>query len=221
MCARYLLWDHDGVLVDTERWYFEATRAVLARVEVELSKERYLELMAAGRSSWDLARASGVPAHEIRVRRAERDELYQEYLRTQPIEIEGVAEVLAELAIDHRMAIVTGAQRDDIDLIHAGRDLLRHFEFVLTIEDYARSKPNPDPYLAGLARFGAQPHEAIAIEDSAEGLLSARGAGLRCVVIRSPFTASLEFDGAWRLVDSIREVPRTLNGQSGAPRNRG
>ena len=215
MCAQYLLWDHDGVLVDTERWYFEATRIALARVDVELSKERYLELMSSGRSCWDLARASEVPAHEIRVRRAERDEIYREYLRTEPIEIEGVAEVLAELAIDHRMAIVTGSQRDDIDLIHAGRDLLRHFEFVLTIEDYARSKPNPDPYLAGLDRFGAQPHEAIAIEDSAEGLRSARGAGLRCVVIRSPFTASLGFDGAWRLVDSIREVPRTLNGAPG------
>ena len=221
MRTRYLLWDHDGVLVDTERWYFEATRTALARVNVELSKERYLELMATGRGCWDLVRASGMSAHEIRVRRAERDVLYQEFLRTKPIEIEGVSEVLAELAPGHRMAIITTAQRSDFDLIHAGRGLLRHFEFVLTIEDYGRSKPHPDPYLAGLARFGAQPNETVALEDSARGLRSARAAGLRCVVIRSPFTVSQDFTGAWRLVDSIREVPRILAAEHGPRLSRG
>ena len=210
MGTQYLLWDHDGVLVDTERWYFEATRTALARVNVELSKKRYLELMATGRGCWEFARASGVPAHEIPVRRAERDVLYQEFLRTKPSQIEGVADILAELAPSHRMAIITTARRRDFDLIHAGRDLLRHFEFVLTIEDYGRSKPYPDSYLAGLARFGAQANEAVALEDSARGVLSARAAGLRCLVIHSPFTSSQDFTGAWRLVDSIHEVPRTL-----------
>jgi beta-phosphoglucomutase-like phosphatase (HAD superfamily) len=56
-----LLWDHDGVLVDTERWYFEATRAVLQCLQIDLSESQYLELMAAGRSCWDLARRRRVP----------------------------------------------------------------------------------------------------------------------------------------------------------------
>ena len=65
MGRRYLLWDHDGVLVDTERWYFEATREVLARVEIELSQQRYLTFMAAGRSCWDLARDNGIFDEQI------------------------------------------------------------------------------------------------------------------------------------------------------------
>jgi HAD superfamily hydrolase (TIGR01509 family) len=210
--ARYLLWDHDGVLVDTERWYFEATRRALARIDIELSQERYLEFMAVGRPCWDLARARGLCDQEIQLRRAERDALYQDFLRSMPIEIDGVAEVLAELAARHRMAIVTTSRRSDFDLIHAGRELLRHFEFALTVEDYPRSKPHPDPYLAGLARFGAQPEEALVLEDSARGLGSARAAGLLCLVIRSPFTVSQDFTGAWRVVDSIRDVPRVLAG---------
>ena len=56
MNRRYLLFDHDGVLVDTERWYFEATREILARVGIELSQKKYLAFMAVGRSCWDLAR---------------------------------------------------------------------------------------------------------------------------------------------------------------------
>jgi HAD superfamily hydrolase (TIGR01509 family) len=210
MRRRFLLWDHDGVLVDTERWYFEATREILARLHIELSRERYLDLMAAGRSCWELARSQGMPEARIEARRADRDALYREFLRTQPIEIAGIAEVLAELAPHHRMAIITTSRRSDFDLIHAGRALRDYFEFVLTIEDYPRSKPHPDPYLAGLDRFGAAPSAALALEDSAHGLASARAAGLDCLVIRSTFTASQDFSAAWRVVDSARRIPQLL-----------
>ena len=70
---------------------------------------------------------------------------------------------------------------------------------------------NPsDAYLAALDRFGAPQQEALALEDSARGLEAARRAGLDCLVIRSPFTASQDFGAAWRVVDSIREVPALL-----------
>jgi beta-phosphoglucomutase-like phosphatase (HAD superfamily) len=48
MRVMFLLWDHDGVLVDTDRWYFEATKLVLGGIGVDLSKEAYLEFMASG-----------------------------------------------------------------------------------------------------------------------------------------------------------------------------
>src|SRR4051812_21007021 len=157
MARTFLLWDRDGVLVDTERWYFRATREVLRDVEIDLSQEQYLQFMAAGRSSWDLARARGVDAARVRVLRAKRDERYREFLRTEDIAIEGVEDVLTQLASRYRMAVVTTSRRVDLDLIHEGRQLLRHFEFALTIEDYPRPKPEPDPYLCGLDRLGARP----------------------------------------------------------------
>jgi HAD superfamily hydrolase (TIGR01509 family) len=210
MPRRFLLWDHDGVLVDTERWYFEATRAVLQRLQIGLSEQLYLAFMAAGRSCWDLARESHVSETRIDALRAARDALYREFLQTKPIEIASVSEILAELAPRYRMAIITTARRCDIDFIHARRDLLDYFEFVLTVEDYARCKPHPDPYLAGLARFGARCPDALAIEDSARGLASARAAGLDCLIIQNPFTASQDFSGAWQVVDSVRRVPELL-----------
>ena len=102
------------------------------------------------------------------------------------------------------------ARRADVELIHESRGLLGFFQFVLTIEDYQHPKPDPDPYLAALERFGARPDQAVVIEDSARGLRSALDAGLDCVVVRSAFTASQDFTGAWRVVDSIREVPEIL-----------
>ena len=107
MNRRCLLFDHDGVLVDTERWYFEATREILARVEIELTEQKYLEFMAVGRSCWDLARQNGASEEEARTLRAERDALYRGFLETNPIEIPWVNEVLGELSRHHRMAIIT------------------------------------------------------------------------------------------------------------------
>jgi HAD superfamily hydrolase (TIGR01509 family) len=210
MPRRYILWDHDGVLVDTERWYFVATRDVLEGVGVELSQETYLEYMARGQPCWDLCRARGMSDDEISRYRGLRNSIYQEHLRTQSIEVDGVTDVLSTLSRSFEMAVVTTARREDFELIHRSRDLLGFFRFVLTVEDYRRPKPQPDPYLAGLERFGARPDQAIAIEDSARGLRSTLEAGLDCIVVRTPFTASQDFSGAWRVVDSIRQVPEIL-----------
>jgi HAD superfamily hydrolase (TIGR01509 family) len=201
----FLLWDFDGVLVDTERWYFEATRVTLAGIGVELTQARYLEFMTAGRSSLDLA-----PAAEVARLRAQRDEVYREFLRTKPIEIDGVADALGELDGKYRMAIVTTARRADFELICAGRDLPRHFEFALTRDDYAHPKPAPDPYLAALERFGADASQTLAIEDSARGLHSAQAAGIPCIAIPNSFTSSLDFSGALRVLASVRELPAVL-----------
>jgi len=206
----FLLWDHDGVLVDTERWYFEASRLSLDKIGLLLTQPVYLALMADGRSCWELARDAGFSESAIADFRAERDALYREFLQTRPIEIPGVQQVLAQLAGQYRMAIVTTSHRADIELIHADRNLVRHFEFVLTIEDYARCKPCPDPYLAALHRFGADPAEAIAIEDSSRGMRSALAAGIECIVVRNAFTQTMDFSGALRIVDSVTELPEAL-----------
>jgi HAD superfamily hydrolase (TIGR01509 family) len=210
MARRFILWDHDGVLVDTERWYFAATRDILHRLGIELSQEAYLDIMTSGQTCWDLARAKGFSPEEISRHRGIRNSLYQEFLRTENIEVDGVIDVLSTLEKSFEMAVVTTSRREDFELIHRSRNLLGYFQFVLTVEDYPRPKPEPDPYLTALERFGARPEEAVVIEDSARGLRSALQAGLDCLVVRSEFTASQDFTGAWRVADSIGEVPEIL-----------
>ena len=74
MPRRYLLWDHDGVLVDTERLYFEATRRVLGQLGADLDQDTYLAYMAEGRSCWDLARSKGIAEERVAEHRAHRRE---------------------------------------------------------------------------------------------------------------------------------------------------
>ncbi len=210
MAYRYILFDHDGVLVDTEHWYYEATRRALAELDIELDKETYRRIMIAGRNSWELAEARGVPEADIDRGRARRNAWYQAYLATEDIEIPGVGEVLQQLSGRIPMAIVTTSRRVDFDLIHRDRDIVRHMDFVLAREDYTRSKPDPEPYRLGLVRFGAAPGEALVVEDSERGLRSAVAAGIDCAVVHNAFTADHDFSAAVARLGAIAELPALL-----------
>lgn len=207
---KYILWDHDGVLVDTEYWYFRSTQRALAEMGVYFDIDEYLAFMPRGQTMWDLARQRGLSEEVIARHRSNRDRYYQEHLRTQDIEIPGVLEVLNELSRSFSMAIVTTAKKADFEIIHRDGAIVSYMDFVLVNGDYARSKPAPDPYLKALERFSAQPHEAIAIEDSERGLRSAVAAGIECVVVKHTFTQSQDFSSAACILPSIRDVPAAL-----------
>ena len=206
----YILWDHDGVLVDTEPLYFEATRLHIAKLGVHLELPDYLADMARGRASWERARELGATDAQISAHREARNIDYQRYLRERDIEIPGVLEVLESLGRQFAMAIVTTAKRDDFELIHKDREIVRHMDFILASGDYPRAKPEPDPYLAALDRFNAQPHEAIVIEDSERGLRAAVAAGIDCVVVESEFVRGQDFSAATHRIETLAELPGLL-----------
>lgn len=204
---RYLLLDHDGVLVDTEPWYFRAGERALADVGVALDREQYLADMSLGLGTWAQARAAGVDDSTIDRLREVRDAHYQEYLTTEVIEIDGVEEALAELTQHARLAIVTTAKRADFELIHRSRRITSYMSFVLVREDYVRAKPDPEPYLTGLRRFGASAEKTLVVEDSARGLRSALAAGIDCAIVHHDFTSSQDFTGARHRIQTLAELP--------------
>ena len=217
---KYILFDHDGVLVETEQWYYLANKRALAPLGIDLPRDVYLVNMANGVSAWEAARVAGIPESEIKRGRELRDRYYQEYLTTEDIEIAGVLQTLAELADTYRMGIVTTSKRTDFALIHEKRFILDYMEFYLTEEDYGRAKPHPEPYLRGLQRFGATAAETVVIEDSARGLKSAVAAGIDCIVVANEFTATHDLSQATARVDTIRELPTTIRGLTSLARQR-
>jgi HAD superfamily hydrolase (TIGR01509 family) len=210
MMPEFLLWDHDGVLVDTEPLYFAATQECVRLLGIEMDQATYWSLMVNGRTSWELARQRGISETLIDEARCERDRRYQQYLLSREIEIDGVIDVLTILKADYRMAIVTTSKRADFELIHRSRRIRDFFEFVITVDDCAKAKPDPDPYLRALKKFGAAPEDALAIEDSARGLSAALAAGLKCIIIHNEFTSNHDFTGAHCILRSIRELPAAL-----------
>ncbi len=206
-----IFWDNDGVLVDTERLYFQATQETLESVGVVLDRDQYVEFfLRQGRGAWHLLEERGVSATDIERLRHRRNELYSELLDREACAIDGVAGTLEILHGKYVMGIVTSSRRDHFDIIHSRCNLLQYFDFVLTAADFARVKPHPDPYLLAMERAGAPAEECIAIEDSERGLQAATRAGIRCIVIPTALTAGGNFAAAYRVLERVEQLADVL-----------
>ena len=207
----YILFDNDGVLVETEPLYFEANVRALKELDIELSFDRYMNIMARGGTAWELAYEQGITKEIVDKKRFQRDSYYQELIRTRHIEIPNVKEILNELSKKYKMAIITTSRREDFELIHKNRGIVDFMDFVLCVEDYPKAKPHPDPYLAGLARFNALNDETIIVEDSQRGLSSAVNAKIDCVIVKNEFTLSHDFSKASYHIDKLEELTSLLS----------
>jgi HAD superfamily hydrolase (TIGR01509 family) len=206
-----ILWDNDGVLVDTERLYFEATRRVMAEGGANLSEQAFVEFfMVRSTGAWHLAVERGLPETEIPALKERRNALYSTLLAQSDLLIEGAAETVRALAPRYRMAVVTSSKRDHFDLIHRNTGLADCFAFTLCAGDYTRYKPDPEPYALAAEKTGFRAGECLAVEDSERGLASASAAGVPCVVIPNGLSRNGRFAGAVRVLRNIRELPPFL-----------
>jgi HAD superfamily hydrolase (TIGR01509 family) len=209
--TKAIFWDNDGVLVETEHLYFQATQHVLASVGIPLTQQDYVELfLVQGRGAWHVAMERGITASDVERLRNERNALYGDLLAQAPRLTAGITEVLDALHGKYVMGVVTSSRKDHFDLMHRTTGLLKYFDFVLTASDFSRVKPDPEPYLRAVHRSGVGRESCVAIEDSARGLESATGAGISCIVVPTALTQGSDFAGAHRVLGSIGEILTVL-----------
>jgi HAD superfamily hydrolase (TIGR01509 family) len=209
--TRAIFWDNDGVLVETEHLYFQATQQVLASVGIPLTQEQYLELfLVQGRGAWHLAEEHGIGPGDIDRLRNERNAFYGDLLAQATRLTPDIVRVLDALHGRYVMGVVTSSRKDHFDLIHRTTGLLKYFDFVLTASDFSRVKPDPEPYLRAVDRSGVGPAACVAIEDSERGLESAMRAGISCIVVPTALTHGGNFAGAQRILGSIGEILTVL-----------
>lgn len=207
-----ILWDNDGVLVDTEHLFFQANREQFARFGIDLTERGFFDwYLADNCGAWHLLTEQGLDEAAVTAVRADRNLRYGQLLLETPIPpIAGVDAMLADLAERLPMGVVTSSPGEHFDIIHHRLGLRRHFRFVLTAETYVNSKPSPEPYLLGLQHLALPAARCVVVEDSPRGLQAALAAGLRCIILRSALTRHYDFPGAWRIVDSIAQLHAVL-----------
>ncbi len=218
-----ILFDNDGVLVDTEALYFRANREVLATAGVDLDEASYVELyLRQGIGAFHLAAERGLSPAEILALRAARNRRYIELVANEDILIPGVFDLLRRLSQRYRLAIVTSAEPEPFARSHARTGLLPFFEVVLTRADTVRAKPDPDPYLMAVSRLDIDGAQALVIEDSERGLRAAKAAGLACWVVPSGLTRGGDFSAADAVLPDLAAVADRLLGPASRPsRSRG
>jgi len=199
-----ILWDNDGVLVDTERLFFKVNRDLFADHGLELSLRAFFDwFLLDNCGGWHLFRERGhSEAHIIEIRK-ERNRRFSALLAAEEtLARDGMEDVVRTMSTSAAMAIVTSSSREHFALAHRRTRFQQYFPIIVTEEDCQTTKPSPEPYLLGAKRVGRLPDACIAVEDSPRGLLAARAAGIPCIVIRSELTAAFAFEGARAVVDS-------------------
>jgi HAD superfamily hydrolase (TIGR01509 family) len=181
-----VLFDMDGLLVDSEPLWFEVEREVMARLGGNWGEADQRALLGGSlrRSvSYLLARAAR-PASERDVARWLVDGMAGLLASRRPRVLPGACELFAEVsAAGIRHALVTSSERQIMDAVIGQLGLA--FEATVCAADVRRGKPDPEPYLRAAALLGADPRQCVALEDSPNGVAAAEAAGCRLVVVPS------------------------------------
>ena len=196
-----VLFDMDGTLVDTERLWWEAVQDIatgLGRPLTEADQPEVLGRPVEYTADW-LGALTGAPDLGDRL----HDEFTQR-VRTGIVPRPGALALLDALARDGvPTALVTASPRSVADSVLAvlGAD---RFRVSVTADDTARTKPDPDPYLAACRALGVDPARCVAVEDTPTGVHSAEAAG--CAVLAVPSLAPIEAAAGRTVVASLEEV---------------
>ena len=206
-----ILWDNDGVLVDTEKYYYLANKKFLSRYGVDLTEDLFRELyLTRSIGAWHLIPTVDSEPIDIPEFKKERNAIYLHMLQTEDFRIDGVEETLVALEKEFTMGIVTSSRREHFDMIHSRTGFTRFFKLILTNEDYGKSKPDPEPYLRALELLKTDPKDGLVIEDSERGLMAAKRSGMTCWVIPNPLSAHGDFSSADKILSGIGEVAKLL-----------
>ena len=208
-----ILFDMDGVLVDSEPVINAAAIAGLAEFGVQAVPDDFLPFVGAGEDRYigGVAEKYGHP-YQI----AMKDRVYQIYLDLVEAQIKifpGVRELLTDLASDgYPMALASSADRIKIDAnLKAAGISPDSFGAIISGEDVIHKKPAPDIYLTAAKAIGADPANCVVIEDALNGIQAAAAAGMKCIAVATSFTpAELNATSADCVAGSIGEVRAIL-----------
>ena len=209
MTVEALIFDFDGLILNTEAPAFESWRMVFQAHGADLD----LALWQANVGTIDLfdtvehlETLVGRPLDRAAVL-AQR-QAHKDALCTDLAVLPGVRELLeAATAAGLPLGLASSSDRAWIEHWLQQHDLARFFGCVRTRDDVANPKPAPDLYLAAAACLGVQSERCLALEDSPNGLRAALAAGMRCVVVPTAITAALDFSGAVLRLSSLAELP--------------
>jgi len=216
-----VIFDLDGVLLDSEPIYLAATNSVLAREGKVISPEenaRYIGVRFRDMLGEIIPRMG--LAHDADYYIGEtRTEVLVQFGK--PLTPPAGAQELIERLVDHDVPHAVGSSSAHawVEEILTNLGLRQHFDIIVGGDDVPNGKPNPDIFLRCAELLGVLPERCAVIEDSANGVLAARRAGMTAIGLRTAATATLVLEGCLAVVDTFHEAAGHL-GVSLAPLDR-
>jgi HAD superfamily hydrolase (TIGR01509 family) len=182
--VRAVAFDMDGVLVDTERDWDAARRRVAQASGGTWHQRATTDMIGMSAPEWSryMHDELGVEAEPEEINRRVVADMLDRLAGGPPL-LPGAAAAVEGLAAHWPLALASSANRPVIEAVLESSGLARFFTAIVSSEEVARGKPAPDVYLAAARALGVEPSAVVAIEDSANGIRSAAGAGMRVVAV--------------------------------------
>ena len=222
--VKAVVFDMDGLLVDTERVYHAAVVATARDLGLEFPTELFLQMIGLtwAHNEGQLVEHFG-PGFDAPSFRAEASQRFQELMEAEVTLKAGVVELLDrldELALPR--AIATSSHHREVTRNMGRHGLGERFDAVVANGDYARAKPNPDPYLLAAERLGVPPEDCLALEDSHNGVRAAAAAGMMTVMVPDMLDPTEEMQTLCvRIARDLHEVRDWLSSPPAKRRGRG
>jgi HAD superfamily hydrolase (TIGR01509 family) len=211
---KVILFDMDGVLVNTEPLHYQLWKQVFAERGLDIAFEVYKGCIGAnGKRLMELVLEHyGVDYRNDAAIFARYYQLKEENLRYGDIpRIEGVTETLTELQRrGYRMAVASSSTQDYIELCTDRAGIGHFFDVRFSAQWVKNTKPAPDVFLAAAEKMNAAPEDCVVVEDSTNGTLAAKAAGMRCIGFANPDSAGQCLDAADVRIHHFRELPDVL-----------
>ena len=182
-----IVFDLDGILIDSEHVWDEVRQELADERGGRWNENASRDMMGMSSLEWsrymrDVVGLSEEP-EEISAEVVRR--LEDRYRRELPL-IPGAEQAVQRLAARWPLALASSSNRELIDLVLESSGLGRYFEASVSSEEVARGKPAPDVFLEAARRLGVEPTHCAAVEDSENGILAAKAAGMRTIAIPNP-----------------------------------
>jgi len=210
LTIRALVFDFDGLIIDTESVEFQVWQEIYRHYGCELELKTWAVCIGTSADAFDphihLAQMSG--------QQLDRDELYKRR-RTRHAELVAGLPVLPGVKaylkgakhLGLGVAIASSSTHEWVEGYLEERGLLPYFDHIKCSDDVERVKPAPDLYLAALSALGVPGSAAVAFEDSLHGLQAAKDAGMYCVAVPNPLTRHMSWEQADLVLNSMAELP--------------
>lgn len=188
MTVAAVVFDMDGVLVDSEHVWDAARRELVAETGGRWTDDATTAMLGMSSNEWPVYVRDelGVPLSAEEINAEVVGRMRAHYAAELPL-IAGAQDAVARMAASWTLGLASSSNREIIDLVLAEADLDRHFAATVSSEEVAAGKPSPDVYLACVERLGVkEAATCVAVEDSTNGILSAAAAGLTVIALPNP-----------------------------------
>jgi HAD superfamily hydrolase (TIGR01509 family) len=207
-----VIFDMDGVIVDSEPLHKETERVTLSPYGISLSDEELNSYMG---TEARVLLANYIERYSLPVPFADLYAVYRKNLirifRESVEPIPATLRLIRSLkASGVRLAVGSSSHRDLVELVLEKLGIADAFCAVVTGEDAPRSKPYPDIFIETVRRLGVASGACLVIEDSANGVRAAKAAGLRCLGFRNPTSGGQDLKEADWIVDSMEAVDESI-----------